>query len=150
MPGICEGEAQRGGPRGHWARPLGAPAQEGAFGAAEAVFIQRDHRAAGQRTGKVRGPRGTLAEVLKVDPAGLKAQFHNEKHHRAYMASSSSSRCLRRPIVLAIDDFWNFASTMFGRREANHLGVSHLMAGPMLGAWTPSTHARSRVRRRKR
>jgi carbamoyltransferase len=73
--------------------------------------------------GKVLDLRRVLAQSLEVDPAALKAKFHNVEHHRAHMASSFFLSPWDEAACLTIDGFGDFVSTMFGRGHGNQLEI---------------------------
>jgi carbamoyltransferase len=63
---------------------------------------------------KVRDPRKALVESLGLDPASLKAEFHNVEHHRAHLASAFFVSPYADGAVLSVDGMGDFVSTMWG------------------------------------
>ncbi|MFN8625539.1 MAG: carbamoyltransferase C-terminal domain-containing protein [Candidatus Binatia bacterium] len=80
--------------------------------------------------GRVRDLRHTLAEALDIDPASLRAQFHNVEHHRAHMASAFFLSPFERADCLTIDGFGDFVSTMFGHGTDNRLDIDDWVSFP--------------------
>jgi carbamoyltransferase len=62
----------------------------------------------------VRDPRTALSQALQIEPAALKATFHNVEHHRAHMASAFFVSPFKEAAILSIDGMGDFVSTMWG------------------------------------
>jgi len=80
--------------------------------------------------GKVRNLRAVVAETLNVDPASLKAEFHNVEHHRAHMASAFFVSPYREAAIFSVDGMGDFVSTMWGTGSDNQLRVVDHIAFP--------------------
>ncbi len=72
---------------------------------------------------RVRDPKTELSKALGINPAKLKAQFHNVEHHRAHMASAFFVSPFDEAAVLSIDGFGDFVSTMLGEGKDNSIKV---------------------------
>ena len=72
---------------------------------------------------KVSDLKTDLCERLGIDPAGLKAQFHNVEHHRAHMASAFFVSPFEKAAILSVDGMGDFVSTMWGLGQGNRLHV---------------------------
>jgi len=71
---------------------------------------------------KIRDLRQELARALGV-AASKKAQFHNVEHHKAHMASCFFVSPFERAVILSIDGFGDFISTMWGIGQGNRIDV---------------------------
>ncbi len=80
--------------------------------------------------GKVLDLKRELARALDVDPARLRATFHNVEHHRAHMASSFFLSPFDEAACLTIDGFGDFVSTMYGAGAGNRLEVDRWVEFP--------------------
>lgn len=58
--------------------------------------------------------RAEFCARLEVDPASLRAEFHNVEHHLAHMASAFLVSPFREAAIASIDGFGDFVSTMTG------------------------------------
>ncbi len=67
--------------------------------------------------------RSVFSECLGVEPASLKAQFHNVEHHRAHMASAFFVSPFEEAAILSVDGMGDFVSTMWGTGKGNRLDV---------------------------
>lgn len=72
---------------------------------------------------KVRDPKKALVEALQLDPAALKARFHNVEHHRAHMASAFFVSPFDEAAILSVDGMGDFVSTMWGVGRGNRIEV---------------------------
>lgn len=63
---------------------------------------------------KVGDLKKTFCEKMGLDPASLKAQFHNVEHHRAHMASAFFVSPFEEAAILSVDGMGDFVSTMWG------------------------------------
>ncbi len=80
--------------------------------------------------GKVGDLKGVFSAKLDLDPASLKAQFHNVEHHRAHMASAFFVSPFREAAILSVDGMGDFVSTMWGTGKGNALEVSDAINFP--------------------
>lgn len=80
--------------------------------------------------GKVRNLQAAVAETMHVDPASLKAEFHNVEHHRAHMASAFFVSPYREAAIYSVDGMGDFVSTMWGTGSENQLSVMDNIAFP--------------------
>lgn len=80
--------------------------------------------------GKVGDLKGVFSEKLDLDPASLKAQFHNVEHHRAHMASAFFVSPFDEAAILSVDGMGDFVSTMWGAGQENTLEVSDAINFP--------------------
>lgn len=71
----------------------------------------------------VSDPKASLANALGLDPASLKAEFHNIEHHRAHMASAFFVSPFPEAAVLSVDGAGDFVSTMWGVGRDNKIEV---------------------------
>lgn len=62
-----------------------------------------------------------FCEKLELNPANLKAQFHNVEHHRAHMASAFFVSPFDEAAILSVDGMGDFVSTMWGTGKRNQL-----------------------------
>lgn len=83
-----------------------------------------------QNAAKVREPKAALVAALELDPAGLRAQFHNVEHHRAHLASAFFVSPHREAAVLSIDGMGDFSSTMWGIGRDNQLEIQDSISFP--------------------
>ncbi|HLA09953.1 MAG TPA: carbamoyltransferase C-terminal domain-containing protein [Pyrinomonadaceae bacterium] len=72
---------------------------------------------------KIRNLRDVLANTLNVEPATIRAEFHNIQHHLAHLASSFYVSPFDRAALLSIDGFGDFISTMWARGERNRIQI---------------------------
>jgi carbamoyltransferase len=79
---------------------------------------------------RVRDPKAALAEALELDPATLRAQFHNVEHHRAHMASAFFVSPFREAAILSVDGMGDFSSTMWGVGRDNRIEVQGSVTFP--------------------
>ena len=63
----------------------------------------------------------TVAAALDIDPAKLKAKFHQVEHHLAHAASSFFQSGFDRCAGLTVDGAGDFASTMIAMCEGNEI-----------------------------
>jgi carbamoyltransferase len=73
---------------------------------------------------KVGNLKTVFCERLDVDPAGLKAQFHNVEHHRAHMASAFFVSPFEEAAIFSVDGMGDFVSTMWGAGKGARMEVS--------------------------
>jgi len=66
--------------------------------------------------------REELARALSI-PRDFRAEFHKVEHHKAHMASCFLVSPFDRAVILSIDGFGDFVSTMWGVGEKNHIDV---------------------------
>jgi carbamoyltransferase len=72
---------------------------------------------------KVRDVKEHTAAALGVEPAALRAQFHNVEHHLAHAASAFFVSPFDEAAVLTLDGFGDFASTMLAHGRGNRIEV---------------------------
>ena len=65
-----------------------------------------------------------FCEGLEVDPASMKADFHNVEHHRAHLASAFFVSPFDQAAVLSVDGAGDFVTTMWGTGQGNKLSVT--------------------------
>ena len=70
-----------------------------------------------------RPARASLPKSLGVEPAALRAQFHNVEHHRAHLASAFFVSPFEEAAILSVDGMGDFVSTMWGTGRGNHFDV---------------------------
>src|SRR5439155_18608306 len=63
---------------------------------------------------RVRDLKQALVEALDLDPASLRAEFHNVQHHLAHMASAFFVSPFDDAAILSVDGMGDFVSTMWG------------------------------------
>lgn len=80
--------------------------------------------------GKVGDLKGVFSEKMGLDPASLKAQFHNVEHHRAHMASAFFVSPFDEAAILSVDGMGDFVSTMWGAGKDNTIEVSDAVNFP--------------------
>ena len=85
------------------------------------VFRQAKDRLA--NAAKVRDLKDELARLFSVSKRHLRAQFHNVEHHLAHLASCFFVSPFERAVLLSIDGFGDFISTMWAIGEGNSIGV---------------------------
>ena len=68
-------------------------------------------------------PRRALVEQLSLDPAGLKAEFHQVEHHLAHLSSAFFVSPFEQAAVLSVDGMGDFVSTMWGVGHGNRLEI---------------------------
>ncbi len=64
------------------------------------------------------------------DPKKLKAKFHRIEHHQAHLASSFFVSPFERAALLSADGLGDFASTMWGVGNGNHMNIHGSVAFP--------------------
>lgn len=72
---------------------------------------------------RIRDLKPTFCERLGVEPASLKAQFHNVEHHQAHLASAFFVSPFEEAAVLSVDGMGDFVSTMWATGKGNRLRV---------------------------
>ena len=72
----------------------------------------------------------TLADAFEIDPKQLRARIHRVEHHRAHLASAFFVSPFDRAALLSADGLGDFASTMWGTGEGNHMHVDGSVAFP--------------------
>ncbi len=80
--------------------------------------------------GKILDLKQLVANAVDVDPAQLRATFHNVEHHRAHMASSFFLSPFEEAACMTIDGFGDFVSTMFGKGRGNEIDVTDWVEFP--------------------
>ena len=90
---------------------------------------------------KFTGVRDALAAAYDTDAASLSAQFHRIEHHEAHLASAFFVSPFERSALLSADGLGDFASTMWGAGEGNHMEIAGSVGFPhSLGLYyTPVT-----------
>ena len=73
---------------------------------------------------KITTLKTAFCEGLQVDPASLKADFHNVEHHRAHMASAFFVSPFDQAAILSVDGAGDFITTMWGTGQANKIDVT--------------------------
>ncbi len=71
----------------------------------------------------VRDVRNAFCGSLNLDPASLRAEFHNVEHHRAHMASAFFVSPFKEAALLSVDGMGDFVSTMTGRGSGTRMEV---------------------------
>ncbi len=79
---------------------------------------------------KVRDPKAALVAALELEPAALRAQFHNVEHHRAHMASAFFVSPFQQAAILSVDGMGDFSSTMWGVGRDNTIEVQGSVTFP--------------------
>lgn len=74
-------------------------------------------------TMKVGTLKTEFTKHLKLNPADLKAQFHNVEHHRAHMASAFFVSPHKEAAILSVDGAGDFVTTMWGTGKDNKINV---------------------------
>lgn len=72
---------------------------------------------------KVGDLKTVFCEQLGVQPATIKAKFHNVEHHRAHMASAFFVSPFDEAAILSVDGMGDFVSTMWGTGKGNQIEV---------------------------
>ncbi|HEX9988545.1 MAG TPA: carbamoyltransferase [Chloroflexia bacterium] len=72
---------------------------------------------------KVGNLKTVFCERMEVDPASLKAQFHNVEHHRAHMASAFFVSPFEEAAIFSVDGMGDFVSTMWGAGKSARMEV---------------------------
>jgi carbamoyltransferase len=72
---------------------------------------------------KVRSFKGELAKVFNIHEDNIKAEIHNIEHHRSHMASAFFASPFEESVVLSIDGFGDFTSTMIGIGKGTKIEV---------------------------
>jgi carbamoyltransferase len=70
---------------------------------------------------KVGDLKSVFCESLNVEPAGMKAEFHNVEHHCAHMASAFFVSPFDQAAIFSVDGMGDFVSTMWGAGKDTHL-----------------------------
>ncbi len=81
----------------------------------------RDRLSHSMRAGSL---KAVFCEQLGVDPASMRARFHNVEHHRAHMASAFFVSPFDEAAILSVDGMGDFVSTMWGSGKGNKLTVA--------------------------
>jgi len=79
---------------------------------------------------KFTGIREALAQSFDIDARKLRATFHRIEHHHAHLASSFYCSPFERAALLSADGLGDFASTMWGTAEGNHMRIEGAVAFP--------------------
>jgi carbamoyltransferase len=72
---------------------------------------------------KVGNLKNIFCQRLGLEPANLKAEFHNVEHHHAHMASAFFVSPFSEAAILSVDGMGDFVSTMWGSGKDNKLAV---------------------------
>jgi carbamoyltransferase len=72
---------------------------------------------------KITSLKTAFCDGLQVEPASVKADFHNVEHHRAHMASAFFVSPFDQAAVLSVDGAGDFITTMWGTGQGNKLDV---------------------------
>lgn len=72
---------------------------------------------------KVGDVKTVFCERLSLEPASIKAEFHNIEHHRAHMASTFFVSPFDEAAILSVDGMGDFVSTMWGTGKGNSFDV---------------------------
>jgi len=67
--------------------------------------------------------KSIFSQSLGLDPASLRAEFHNVEHHRAHMASAFFVSPFEEAAIYSVDGMGDFVSTMWGVGKDTHLDV---------------------------
>jgi carbamoyltransferase len=76
-----------------------------------------------QNAAKIRDVRAALADGLGVEAGGLRAQVHNVEHHQAHVASAFFVSPFEEAVILSVDGFGDFCSTMTAVGRGNSFQV---------------------------
>ncbi|GAC1703096.1 MAG: carbamoyltransferase [Candidatus Acidiferrum sp.] len=79
---------------------------------------------------KFTGIPEALAAAFDTDPAKLAAKFHRIEHHQAHLASAFFVSPFERAAMLSADGLGDFASTMWGSGQGNHMSIDGAIAFP--------------------
>ena len=79
---------------------------------------------------KFTGIPEALAAAFDSDPKKLKAKFHRIEHHQAHLASSFFVSPFERAALLSADGLGDFASTMWGVGNGDHMSIHGSVAFP--------------------
>jgi carbamoyltransferase len=71
-----------------------------------------------------------LAAAFDANPKKLQAKFHRVEHHQAHLASSFFVSPFERAALLSADGLGDFASTMWGVGNGNHMNIHGSVAFP--------------------
>jgi carbamoyltransferase len=71
-----------------------------------------------------------LAAAFDADPQKIKAKFHRIEHHQAHLASSFFVSPFESAALLSADGLGDFASTMWGVGQGNHMNIHGSVAFP--------------------
>jgi carbamoyltransferase len=71
-----------------------------------------------------------LARTFDVSPDKIRAQFHRVEHHQAHLASAFFVSPFEHAALLSADGLGDFASTMWGTGQGNHMDVAGAIAFP--------------------
>lgn len=74
-------------------------------------------------TFKVADFKTDFCHRLDVEPASLKAQFHNIEHHNAHLASAFLVSPFEEAAIFSVDGMGDFVSTMWGTGKGNQIAV---------------------------
>jgi carbamoyltransferase len=87
----------------------------------------RDRLSYSMKTGTL---KSAFCENLQIDPASMRAEYHNIEHHRAHMASAFFVSPFDRAAILSVDGAGDFVTTMWGTGKDNKLNVTGEIAFP--------------------
>lgn len=79
---------------------------------------------------KFTGVREALASSFDIGAGEIKAQFHRIEHHQAHLASTFFVSPFERGALLSADGLGDFASTMWGVGEGNHMRIAGSVGFP--------------------
>ena len=80
--------------------------------------------------GKFKSIPESLAQTFDSNPGSVRAQFHRVEHHKAHLASAFFVSPFERAALLSADGLGDFASTMWGSGEGNHMAIEGAIAFP--------------------
>ncbi len=72
---------------------------------------------------KVKDVKVLLSEQFNIAPAKIKAELHYVEHHLAHLASSFYVSPYEKSVVVSLDGFGDFVSSMWGVGEGNEITV---------------------------
>ncbi len=71
-----------------------------------------------------------LAKAFDVAPNSIRAKFHRVEHHQAHLASTFFVSPFDQAALLSADGLGDFASTMWGSGNGNHMRIDGAIAFP--------------------
>jgi carbamoyltransferase len=83
-----------------------------------------------KNAGKISDIKIILCDSLKIAPSSIKARVWNVEHHRAHLASSFFVSPFKEAVVVSVDGFGDFVSTMWGFGKDSDLVVDDQVLFP--------------------
>jgi carbamoyltransferase len=83
-----------------------------------------------QNIAKIRNLKYEIASSMEVEPAKIKAKFHNVEHHRAHIGSTFLVSPFEKAVCVTVDGFGDFVSVMRATGEGTRIKINDVVEYP--------------------